>query len=79
MQTKPYFWIIFTNMLMVIFTLGMARPWAKVREVRYIANNTWIDATDTDIDSYLTQKQDKQSAIGEEVGDVFDVDVGIGL
>lgn len=78
-QTKPYFWIIFTNMLMVIFTLGMARPWAKVREVRYIANNTWIDSNETDIDNYLTQKQAEQSAIGEEVGDVFDVDVGIGL
>ncbi len=76
---KSYFWIIFSNFLITIFTLGLGRPWAKVREARYLANNTWIDATDTDIDSYLTQKQDEQSAIGEEIGDVFDVDVGIGL
>lgn len=76
---KSYFWVIFSNFLITIFTLGFGRPWAKVREAKYLAQNTWIEATDTDIDSYLTQKQAEQSAIGEEIGDVFDVDVGIGL
>ncbi|MBE0440766.1 MAG: YjgN family protein [Psychrobacter sp.] len=76
---KRYFYILVTNMLMVLFTAGLALPWAKVRVARYIASNSWIEASDIDINSYLTQKEQEQSAIGEEIGDVLDIDIDIAI
>ncbi len=68
-----------TNMLLVICTLGFGQAWALVRMARYVTANTYIDDSEVDIDSYLTQKVEEQSAIGEEIGDAFDVDAGIGF
>ncbi|MDN3454663.1 MULTISPECIES: DUF898 family protein [unclassified Psychrobacter] len=76
---KRYFSILVTNMLLVLFTAGLALPWAKVRVARYIADNSWIEASDIDINHYLTQKEKEQSAIGEEIGDVLDIDIGIAI
>ena len=76
---KGYFYVLVTNMLLVLFTAGLALPWAKVRVARYIADNSWIEASDIDINSYLTQKEKEQSAIGEEIGDVLDIDIDIAI
>ena len=76
---KGYFYVLVTNMLLVLFTIGLALPWAKVRVARYIADNSWIQASDIDINSYLTQKEQEQSAIGEEIGDVLDIDIDIAI
>ncbi|WP_201576496.1 YjgN family protein [Psychrobacter okhotskensis] len=76
---KGYFYVLVTNMLLVLFTIGLALPWAKVRVARYIADNSWIEASDIDINSYLTQKEQEQSAIGEEIGDVLDIDIDIAI
>ena len=78
-SAKSYFFILVTNMLLVIFTIGLALPWAKVRVARYIADNSWIAASDIDINNYLTQKEQEQSAIGEEIGYVLDVDIDIAI
>lgn len=78
-SAKSYFFILVTNMLLVLFTIGLALPWAKVRVARYIADNSWIAASNIDINNYLTQKEQEQSAIGEEIGDVLDVDIDIAI
>lgn len=78
-SAKGYFYVLATNMLLVLFTAGLALPWAKVRVARYIADNSWIEALDIDINSYLTQKEQEQSAIGEEIGDVLDIDIDIAI
>lgn len=78
-DAKGYFSVLVTNMLLVLFTIGLALPWAKVRVARYIADNSWIEASDMDINSYLTQKEQEQSAIGEEIGDVLDIDIDIAI
>jgi len=71
-------WVGVTNLLLVIFTLGLATPWAKVRMARVLLENTHVD-TSTGIDSYISQKHAEQSSLGEQIGDAFDIDVGIGL
>ncbi|WP_296404454.1 YjgN family protein [Psychrobacter sp.] len=78
-SAKRYFIVLLTNMLLTIVTLGLALPWAKVRVARYLAENTWIEASDMDVNSYLTQKEKEQSAIGEEIGDILDIDMDIAL
>lgn len=64
--------IMMTNLLAIVFTLGLAIPWAKVRMMRYYLENTHIQAQD--ISAYISDIQ-RESALGEEIGDVFDVDV----
>lgn len=76
---KGLFGMMITNMLLVIFTLGIGSAWAAVRMFRYVTTNTWIDDSNINLDDYLTQKVKEQSAIGEEIGDAFDVDVGVGF
>lgn len=76
---RGYFYILLTNMLLVLFTVGLALPWAKVRVARYIADHSWIEASELDINHYLTQKEKEQSALGEEIGDVLDIDVGVAI
>lgn len=70
--------IIITNLIAIICTLGLAIPWAKVRMTRYILENTQVTAKDS-ITTYINEKRNTESAIGEEIGDVFDVDVAIPL
>ncbi len=70
--------IILTNFLIILLTLGLAIPWVKVRLTRYMLENTHISST-TDLKTYISQKQNKESAVGEEIGDAFDVDAGIAL
>lgn len=71
-------WVSLTNLLAIIFSLGLAIPWAKVRMARLLLENTLVD-TSIGFEEYVTQKQEEQSSLGEQIGDAFDVDVGIGF
>lgn len=75
---RKFAWISISNLLMVIFTLGLAMPWAKVRMARIMLENTHAD-TSIGFQGYVTAQQKVQSSLGEQIGDAFDVDVGIGL
>lgn len=70
--------IIITNLFATIFTLGLAIPWAKVRMARYMLENTHI-ISNGDLTTYINTNEMKMSALGEEMGDVFDVDIGLPL
>lgn len=78
LQTLPFAWIMISNFIVVIFTLGLALPWAKVRMARHVLENTQVD-TSVGFDAYVTQQQNEQSALGDQIGDAFDVDVGVGF
>lgn len=78
LKAIPFAWVMITNFIIIIFTLGLGVPWAKVRMARLILENTYVN-TDHGFDEYLTQKQKQQSALGDQIGDAFDVDVGIGF
>ncbi len=78
LKAIPFAWIMISNLLMTIFTLGLALPWAKVRMARTVLENTQVDVS-VGFDAYLTQQQSEQSSLGDQIGDAFDVDVGIGF
>jgi uncharacterized membrane protein YjgN (DUF898 family) len=76
LSAKKLVWVMFTNLLLVVFTLGLGTPWAKVRMARYIAANTYVE-TEVDISHYITEKQNVQTTLGDQIGDAFDVDLGV--
>ncbi|MGH1438575.1 MAG: YjgN family protein [Cellvibrionaceae bacterium] len=78
LKARTLAWIMVTNILLIIVTLGFGMPWAKVRMTKYIVSNTQVD-TEVGIDSYVTQQQQYQSSLGDQIGDAFDVDVGLAI
>ena len=72
-------WVLeFTNLLLVVFTLGLAYPWVAVRTARFMAANTYVNAKRT-ADHFISDQGHKVSAVGEEIGDAFDMDIAAGF
>ena len=67
--------VYLTNYLLVIVTLGLYSAAAKVRLTRYIA--THIDFTPAgELDDFDSAGKEDISALGEELGQAFDLDIG---
>jgi uncharacterized membrane protein YjgN (DUF898 family) len=78
LTTTSLAWLMMSNFILVIMTLGLATPWAKVRRVKLVLNRTLVDV-ESGFDGYITQQKGQQSALGEQIGDAFDVDIGVGV
>ena len=76
LRARDLAWVMVSNIILVMFTLGFAFPWAKVRVARLMLENTWVD-TEIGFDNYISQKQAEVSALGDQIGDAFDIDVGV--
>lgn len=69
-------WLYFSNTTGIILTLGLFIPWAQVRMAQYRASRLWLQA-EADLDRFVAVERENTSAIGEEIGEVFDVEIGI--
>ena len=71
-------WIYLGNTFAIIFTLGMAVPWAKVRMVRYSTAHLVLQAAgDLDVFVAETTAQTDVSAVGAEMDSLFSIDIGL--
>lgn len=68
--------LYFTNWLLVAFTLGLATPWAKIRLARYRAEHLAVLAEGS-LDNFIAAEEENVAAFGEEIGEAFDMDVGL--
>ena len=68
-------WLYFSNAVAIVFSLGFLIPWASIRMIRYVADRTSVQVKD--LDSIVAAAQSDQSAFGEEMGEVFDLDFGL--
>ncbi|MCP4671150.1 MAG: DUF898 domain-containing protein, partial [Desulfobacula sp.] len=76
LETKGYLILIVTNTLASVITLGIFYPWAHIRTIRYKLNHLILIANG-DLDNFVAQKQKEVSALGDEAGDFFDLDIGL--
>ena len=67
--------IYITNIVLIAVTLGLYIPWAKVRLAKYRALRLCFIAEE-DIDSFVATESESVNALGEELGDVLDFDIG---
>ncbi|MEE4185790.1 MAG: YjgN family protein [Gammaproteobacteria bacterium] len=65
-----------TNAIAIVVSLGLLIPWAQMRVLRYQLSHTWVDTT-RGLDEVAAAEAREVSAIGEELGDIFDVDIGL--
>lgn len=74
-KTPSYLWLLFTNTLGIVVTLGLFIPWARVRTARYKAEHTRVLAVG-DLDAFAADEREAVNSVGEGVGDLFDIEVG---
>ncbi len=65
--------LYFVNTLGVVLSLGLLIPWAKVRTAAYRARCLTLVAPG--LDGFIAGEEEKVSALGEQIGEVFDVDI----
>lgn len=73
-----YIWVFISNSFAIALTLGLAYPWTQIRMARLQADA--LHTVDVgNLDQIVAEQANAQSAIGEELGDIYDVDVGFGV
>lgn len=70
-----YFWIMISNIVVTFLTLGLMRPWAAVREQRYMVSHTGI-VPRGDIGEVVASIQASGSAFSSEYMDLEGLDFG---
>ncbi|HGZ70040.1 MAG TPA: DUF898 family protein, partial [Nitratifractor sp.] len=63
-----------TNALLILLSLGMLYPWAKIRYLRYKLENTHFACSD--YESFSSSGYESRNALGEETLDFFDIEIG---
>ena len=69
-------WIYLSNAIAIMFSLSLLVPWASIRTVRYRLSNLKV-AISGGLDSFVAGEQEKVEAVGEEIIDFFDFDLGL--
>ena len=75
MKTMYMLWLYLSNTIGILLTLGLLMPWAKIRTARYKASVTSILVAG-DLNQFVATQAQYQSAVGEEIGEMFDLDIG---
>lgn len=76
LDTASYAWLVFTNTLGTVLTLGFFHPWAKVRTARYRTDRLALAAAGP-LGTFVAAEERRVSALGEEVGEMFDFEIGL--
>jgi len=71
-----YVWIMVSNLLATIVTIGLLRPWAAVRSWRYLADHTALLAK-SDLGSIVDQSKPEGAAASAEFLDIEGIDFGL--
>ena len=67
--------IVVTNSILMLVTLGLYYPWARVRLTDYMLTATWVSSPD--LTAFVARHGDDENALGEEIGEAFDLGIGV--
>ncbi len=70
-------WIQISNIIVIIFSVGLLIPWSKVRMTRYRLSCFAMSAVASDLDYFGAAERDRVEATGAELGDALDLDLGL--
>jgi uncharacterized membrane protein YjgN (DUF898 family) len=77
LRMRDLVWLYFSNTIILFLTLGLATPWAQIRMARYKAEHLALTG-ETDWDKFVGEKKEMSRAMGEEIAEMFDVDLSFG-
>lgn len=66
-----YTWVMLLNTLLIIITLGLYVPWAKVRIARYRLDNIVLQVQG-ELDNFAAKEAEQIGALGMEFGEAMD-------
>jgi uncharacterized membrane protein YjgN (DUF898 family) len=69
-------WLYVTNILGILFTLGLFYPWALIRRLRYQLECMDVEVEGS-LDNFAAGAAPEATATGEAIGEVFDLDFGL--
>lgn len=69
-------WLIMSNLVLTLLTLGLFYPWAAVRTARYRCEHIAITGPAV-MEDFVSEAAVSQGAIGEEIAGFFDFDIGL--
>jgi len=75
LNVGTYLKIAIINGLLMAITLGLYYPWAKIRMTNYLIESLQLQAVN--VDEFVNQATQEQSAFGEEFGEAFDLGIGV--
>jgi len=77
-RARDYIGIILSNAVVVLLTLGLMMPWARVRLARYLASKTTLIAGGP-LDVYSGEVGEDVGVVSSEYFDMEGFDIGIGI
>jgi uncharacterized membrane protein YjgN (DUF898 family) len=79
MRTRDMIWLYLSNAVAIACTLGLLIPWAAVRMAKYRFERLEAN-TEQGLDGFLALARNEQiTATGEEIGEIFGVNVDFGF
>lgn len=75
-SARKLFGIMLTNLIGVVLTLGLYRPFAVTRLLKYRLETVSLAAA-SDLDRFLSDHNQSVGAVGEETADIFDIDIAL--
>ena len=76
LSTRDLFKVYAVNILLLIVTLGLARPWALIRVQKYLTDH-YQAYESGNLAVFVAQQEQAKSSLGEEVGEAFDLGVAL--
>jgi uncharacterized membrane protein YjgN (DUF898 family) len=76
LRARDLAWLYLSNLAALVLTLGLAAPWAAVRTMRYRASKTTLFASGP-LEAFVQAETEQVSVAGEEVAEMFDIDVAL--
>ncbi|MEC5384272.1 YjgN family protein [Uliginosibacterium sp. H3] len=74
-RARRLFWLMLTNTLAIVCTLGLFAPFAKVRMAAYRAETLALEST-ASLDEFVAHQEEYTRAIGDQAAELLDVDLG---
>ena len=71
-----YIWIIFSNVIVTLVTIGLMRPWAAIRTWRFLAEHTQFEAS-SDLSDIASDTSADGSVASAEFMDIEGVEFGL--
>ena len=76
-SARKLLWIHASNLMLITLTLGLYKPFATVRLVRYRVGCMALVASGSLNDLHADRGADRIGAAGQEAGYLFDIDIGL--
>lgn len=76
LRVRDMAWLYLSSGVAILFSLGLLIPWAAVRIARYRMENLSLQLCD-DMQGFMGWGRREVGPAGEEVGDMFGIDIGL--